>query len=68
MSKIKVPTTEGDKEYRPSWPLVLSYDWHIREKAFELVRESGQLLMDALEAARKDSELRSMMLTTPLTI
>ena len=42
--------------------LQLSFEWHIREKAFEMVHEDGWTLPQALKAARADPELRSAAL------
>ena len=66
MARLTVPTTQGDQPIRPSFPLLLSYEYQIRVKAFELVNEEGYSLAAALRAARKDSETRSLKFVTPL--
>ena len=68
VARLTIPTTEGDAPVRPSFMLQLSYEYQIRDKAFELVREMGTSLAQALKWARTDSELRSLKFTTPLTI
>ena len=63
-----MPTTEGDVPVRPSFPIQLSYEFNIRKKAFELVREDGHSLAKALRMAREDSETRSLRFITPLGV
>ena len=46
----------------------LSYEWYIREKAFDLVKEEGFTLASALRKARKDPEIRLLKFVTPLSI
>ena len=53
---------------RPSFPLLLSYEFHIRTEAFRLVREKGSTLKEALKAARMDPETRMLKFATPLSI
>ena len=65
---MTAPTTEGEKPLRPSFPLQLSYEWYIREKAFDLVKEEGLTLTDALRKARKDPEIRLLKFVTPLSL
>ena len=66
MARLTVPTTLGDMPMRPSFPLLLSYEYQIRVKAFELVNEEGYTLTAALRAARKDAETRTLKFVTPL--
>ena len=68
MARLTIPTTEGDAPVRPSFMLQLSYEWQIRERAFEMVREENTTLVNALKLARADPELRSLRFTTPLTL
>ena len=66
VARLTVPTTEGDVPIRPSFPLQLSYEFHIRKKAFELVREQGHSLAVALRMAREDPETRTLRFVTLL--
>lgn len=58
----------GREVATPPWHLVLSFEYHIREKAAELVNEERLDLQAALIKARKDEETRSDYFTTPLAI
>ena len=53
---------------KPSWSLVLSYEYHLRKAAFRMIREEGTSLSEALALVVKDAELRNLFFTTPLLL
>jgi hypothetical protein len=57
----------GREVKKPSWPLVLSYEYRIRKKAVELANE-GRSLALALKSAREDSDLKQEHFSTPMAI
>jgi hypothetical protein len=59
---------EGEAVHSPSWQLVLSYEHQIRKEALRLVMLERKTLRDALEASRKDHELREEHFTTPVAM
>ncbi len=53
----------------PDWSLVLSYEYQIRKKAYEMISMGeSETLKDSLRMARKDFELKERYLLTPWTV
>jgi hypothetical protein len=67
VAKLEVKESSGIL-VRPQWDQVLTYDFEVRTKAYELVNYDGVTLTAALVAARKDSEIRNLHLITPLAV
>jgi hypothetical protein len=67
VAKLEVKESSGEL-VRPQWDQVLTYDFEVRTKAYELVIYDGITLTAALVAARKDSEIRNLHLITPLAV
>ena len=61
-------STGASGPVNPPWSIVLDYEFQIREKAFELVREQGKSFKDALELARTDGEVRNLHFLTPVAM
>jgi hypothetical protein len=53
---------------RPSWDLVLKYDFEIRKYTIKKVNEGLLTLAEAMEAARNSMEHRTKYFTTPLAL
>jgi hypothetical protein len=53
---------------RPSWDLLLKYDFELRKYAIKRVNEGSQTLAEAVEAARNSMELRTKFFITPLAM
>ena len=69
----KVRQLEAKDEYGnttavPSWDLILSYDFSVRETAAELINSEKILFGEALKKARDDPDVRTQYFTTPLAI
>ena len=58
----------GEATHRPSWILVLEYEYQLRKKAADLVNVGKMSIKEALEAARKDREVFQECFSTPLAI
>ena len=59
---------EDEAVHSPSWQPVLAYEHQIRKEALRLVMLERKTLRDALEASRKDHELREEHFTTPVAM
>jgi hypothetical protein len=57
----------GNVVATPTWELVLSYEFELRKKAYDLVKEDAHSLSDALGMVIKDVEIRERYLITPMT-
>ena len=51
---------------KPTWALVLHYEFALRKAAFRDVRENGRTIPDALQDVMKNTELRSLYFLSPL--
>lgn len=65
---IQAMDSEGRVVGTPSWSLVLSYEFHIREAACKLMNQERVDCASAFERARKDIELKTKFFTTPMAI
>ena len=52
-------------EVRPSWELLLKFEFECRKRMAELVSE-GETMADALERVTKSSTLRDLHIVTPI--
>eukprot|EP00974_Lingulodinium_polyedra_P086705 8404586-Lingulodinium_polyedra.AAC.1 len=65
VSELRSQNEDGPTAVRPSWNLILSYEFEVRKLACEKVRDGGVALGQALRDAWKDSETRDLYLVTP---
>ena len=68
--KLKATDSEGsnDTYLHPTFEQVMVYCFEIRKRAYELVRDDGYTLQEALVAARKDEEVKNLHLIVPTLI
>jgi hypothetical protein len=64
--EIKDPKRSGAIIARPSWGLVLNYEFELRKAAIQLVNLDGETLHEALKLVIKDAQLRERHFSTPL--
>ena len=65
---MKVPSASGEKTaLQPPWHILLDYEYELRSSAFKKVRKDGQELGTALLEATRDSELKELHFTSPIT-
>ena len=57
-----------DAGLKPSWSVVLKYEFEVRKLAMKLVKDKGLTLSQALDAACEDSETRQLYLMTYLLV
>jgi hypothetical protein len=55
-------------QIKPSWHILLEYEFQVRKKAFALVRDDGTPLSEALGKAASDTELRDLHFMAPLLL
>eukprot|EP00435_Cladocopium_sp_Y103_P062606 s851_g24.t1 len=65
---IKTSINGTTQPLRPSWSIVLEYEYKLRKEAFKQVVRGQATLKAALEAVVKDSELKEAYFVTPLTL
>lgn len=65
---IKTSVNGTTQPLRPSWNIVLDYEYKLRKEAFKLVVRGKYTLKEALETVVKDSELKESFFVTPLTL
>ena len=51
-----------------SWTITLGFEFACRQKAFELVRDEGKSISEALKLVVKDTELKELYFTTPIAL
>ena len=68
VAQLAAKDKDGEKILTPSWTLILSYEYEVRKQSYELVKEEGKTLAEALEQCCKDAELRDLYLVTPMTL
>ena len=68
--KLKATDSEGsdDTYLHPSFEQVMVYCFEVRKRAYELVRDDGFSMKEALVAARKDEEVKNLHLIVPTLI
>ena len=64
MKLLSAPLGLSKQRITPSWDVLYNFQHEIRPKAYELVREEGHTLKDALAAAMKDTEVRELHFTS----
>ena len=52
----------------PAWAIVLSYEFNCRRKVFQWIREESMTLINALAAVVKDSEIKEINFTSPISL
>lgn len=50
---------KGEKVRTPSWPIIMNYEFQVRKKAAELICTESVSMVDALNEAMKDAEVRN---------
>jgi uncharacterized membrane protein YgcG len=63
---IKGPT--GEEIYRPSWQILLEYDYQVRQRACHEVNISGMTLAKALKDARQHAPTERKYLSLPVSL
>jgi hypothetical protein len=67
--EMLVPQVQGEPlPLRPPWSVVLNYEYSVRKRAFEMVREEGLSLGVALVTCTHDSELKEINFTSPISL
>ena len=61
-------TASSTTPVKPPWSVILHYELQLRKRAFQLVRENGTRIDDALTEAMKDAELKEVHFTSPLAL
>ena len=65
---MKVPTPTGEKAaLQPPWHILLDYEYEMRSQAFKNARKEGTPLGTALINATRDSELKELHFTSPIS-
>ena len=59
---------DGAPPIRPPWGIIMSYEYQVRKKAFDLVREENLTLAHAFKAACACSEVKELHFTTPIAL
>ena len=54
--------------YRPTWPLLLSYEYQVRRKALWFVNNEGCTVVEALRMAKKHEATAQKYFTTPMAL
>ena len=68
VAQIKAVTATGQESVSPAWPVVLRYGLELRKEAMKLMNMASVTLAEALAAARRNDELRTCFLITPLAL
>ena len=63
---MKIPMGDTMESLRPSWTILLNFEYQCRKAAFRWVREENMTLADALQRAMGDSELKEVHFTSPV--
>lgn len=66
---MEVARADGSKSLLgPPWPIVLSYEYECRKRAFALINDDGVTMVDAMAAVVRDSELKELAFTSPIAL
>jgi hypothetical protein len=69
VARLRSKDADGNVVSSPDWSLVLSYEYQIRKKAYEMISMGeSETLKESLRMARKDLELKERFLLTPWTV
>ena len=65
LSALASAPLDDGSSIKPSWQLILDFEYQLRVKAYELVRDDGLSIKVGLERAIKDPETRELHLVGP---
>ena len=68
VAQLKAVTATGQESVSPAWPVVLRYELELRKEVMKLLNMASVTLAEALAAARRNDELRTCFLITPLAL
>ena len=63
-----VKDPQGAVQYRPSWHILLDYEFHVREHMLRLVNTESKSLFDALKLAREHGPTFVKYFSTPVAL